>query len=334
VLPGSFFCLWHDAEGRPDDCDVQGELVRAVAQRDHWLEGAVLSDQRQLRSLRLLGAKLPYADFEGVDLSDTVLAEACLDGAVFRGATMNRAIMSSSSLVRSVLSGAVGEHIQLENADLSDASLEGMRFRGARLLGIRLSQNSNVYGVEWGTIKELEDCEFRRASFVLRQLAVQLRQVDNEQADRFYFLEMTARHLWATRAKEFPHGRWYHRAACWLSPRGRSLVLIPTCSLWALHRWVWGYAIRPSRTLLWMVAVIAFFAMVFHRVGIVSSPPAPPSGWQDLALSLVTFATLGYGNRTPYGFHGEILGGCEAICGMLLSSMFLVALVNRYAQRG
>jgi hypothetical protein len=332
VLEGSLFCVWHDADARPREWDVRGELERAVAQPEHWLEGAILSDQKALRQLNLFGAKLPFADFEGVDLSDTVLAEACLDGAVFRGAIVTRVILNSSSLVRAVFAGAIADDVQLENADLSDANLEGIRLDGARLMGLRLSQHSTVYGAAWGTIKELREADFRKAVFVLRQLSLQLRQIDNDQADRFYFLEMTARHLWATRSRVLPDGSWYRRLTCWFAPGGRGLRMVPVCFLWALHRWIWGYAIRPLRTLVWMVCVMLCFTAVFHRVGIAGL--SQPTVWDDLALSVVTFATLGYGNRTPYGAHGELLGGCEALCGMLLSSMFLVALVNRYAQRG
>jgi|ERR1035441_5087514 hypothetical protein len=332
AVPGSSLCIWHDVQLRPHDFDLAAALVRAVEQPDHWLEGAVLSDRENLRSLKLFRARLPYADFENVDLSDTVLAESCLDHAVFRSATLNRTILSSSSLVGAILAGATGDRVQLENVDLSEASLEGMTLDGARLSGIRLSLNSRVHEVEWGRIKEIYDGDFRKAAFVLRQLSLQLRPIDSRQADRFYFLEMTARHLWATGAREFPDGSWRHRVACWFAPRRPNMIL-PSIG-WALHRWIWGYAVRPFWTLIWMLVVVLFFALIFHRVGIVSNPPAPSSPFGDLAVSLVTFATLGYGNRTPFGFHGEILGGLEAISGMLLSSMFLVALVNRYAQRG
>jgi hypothetical protein len=307
--------------------------VQEVERPEHWLEGAILSDQQNLRGLHLFRAKLPHADFENLDLSGTVLAEACLDNALFRGATLDGTILSSSSLVGAVLVGARGDQVELENADLSAANLEGMTFHRAQLSGVRFSQSTNVYGVEWGTIKEICDCDFRKAAFVLRQLSLQLRPIDNRQADRFYFLEMTARHLWAIKAREFPDGPWSRRLARWIASARRP-EMVPSFIGWALHRWVWGYAIRPLRTLIWMLFVILVFAFVFHHVGIVSNPPAPSSPLGDLALSLVTFATLGYGNRTPYGFHGEILGGCEAISGMLLSSMFLVALVNRYVQRG
>jgi hypothetical protein len=338
VLPGALYCVWHEPQSRRTRRDLSVALVRVVEQPDHWLEGAVLCDQPNLRFLNLFRAKLPYADLENSDLSDTMFAEACLDNAVLRGATLNRTILSSSSLVGAALTGAVGDQVQLEYANLCDANLEGMTLNRACLLGMRLSLNSNVYGVEWGRIREICDGDFRKAAFVLRQLSLQLRPVDNRQADRFYFLEMTARHLWATRARKFPDGSWYYHLPCWLSPARRP-TMIPICIGWALHRWVWGYAIRPLRTLGWMVGIIVTFAFIFHATGIASNsnrPPSagPPSALETLALSLVTFATLGYGNRTPCGFLGEILGGCEAISGMLLSSMFLVALVNRYVQRG
>jgi hypothetical protein len=84
-----------------------------------------------------------------------------------------------------------------------------------------------------------------------------------------------------------------------------------------------------------MSVIVLFFGLfVFPLVGVVG----PEKGVmhdpiQGLALSFVTFATLGYGNRTPHGVLGEIFGGIEALMGALLTSMFLVALATRYVHR-
>src|SRR5713101_7896366 len=88
-LSGSSLCLWHETRSRRPDCDLSKALEREVERPEHWLEGAILSDQPNLRGLNLFRAKLPYADFENLDLSGTVLAEACLDKAHSRGATLN-----------------------------------------------------------------------------------------------------------------------------------------------------------------------------------------------------------------------------------------------------
>ncbi len=51
-----------------------------------------------------------------------------------------------------------------------------------------------------------------------------------------------------------------------------------------------------------------------------------------LALSLVTFATLGYGNTYPASRVGEMLAGLEAMLSMVLVAMFVVSLARKYVR--
>jgi Na+/H+ antiporter NhaC len=51
-----------------------------------------------------------------------------------------------------------------------------------------------------------------------------------------------------------------------------------------------------------------------------------------MALSLVSFATLGYGNRFPASKLGEMLGGLEAMLSMILVAMFVVSLTRKYVR--
>jgi len=55
-------------------------------------------------------------------------------------------------------------------------------------------------------------------------------------------------------------------------------------------------------------------------------------------LSLITFSTLGYGNWHPGGLwwcatFGHVLGGAEALLGVLLCAAFLVSLATKYVHR-
>ncbi len=82
--------------------------------------------------------------------------------------------------------------------------------------------------------------------------------------------------------------------------------------------------------------MILFFGLVvFPIIGVTSgnSSSASHDFLVGLSLSMVTFATLGYGNRTPVGTSGELLGGVEALFGALLISVFLVSLATRYVHR-
>lgn len=114
-----------------------------------------------------------------------------------------------------------------------------------------------------------------------------------------------------------------------------------------LRRFLWtifyksscGYGERPVWTFAWAFAVIVLWGLVvFPLVGIhnpdgsitrSSSPPVFHVFVDGLSLSLITFATLGYGNRYPLGSTGELLAGCEALLGMLLSSIFVVSFAKK-----
>lgn len=48
-----------------------------------------------------------------------------------------------------------------------------------------------------------------------------------------------------------------------------------------------------------------------------------------LSLSLITFVTLGYGNRYPISPAGEFLAGFEALSGILLASIFVVSFAKK-----
>ena len=82
------------------------------------------------------------------------------------------------------------------------------------------------------------------------------------------------------------------------------------------------------------LVVVLFGVVVFPLTGIRREATVTNGPLEGLALSFVTFATLGYGNRTPEGLLGEALGGLEATSGALLISMFVVALATKYLHRG
>ena len=110
--------------------------------------------------------------------------------------------------------------------------------------------------------------------------------------------------------------------------------------LWTVfYKSTCGYGERPTWTFFWALAVIIFWgSIVYPIIGIhnpdgsvtrFSSPATFGVFIDGLSLSLITFATLGYGNRYPIGQTGELLAGCEALLGMLLSSIFIVTFAKR-----
>jgi hypothetical protein len=327
-------CFWHVAELRRAGFDVKGALVEEIAKPDHWLEGAEL-ESADLTEIRFDRAQLPYANLEDASLNRATLTDTCLDFACLRSADLTLATLSGSTLKGALMYGADAKCAHLEYVDLSEARLEGLNLDGAFLTGVTMSPKTASYGVRWGVPGEMIAGNFDEAARIFRALSNHFRGISNHQrSEDFYYLEMTALHLRAINAGKLPEGRWIEKASGWML-RARDWRLLSRWAWWAVHRWVWGYAVRPRNVFGWMAGVIAGFAIVYSVIGI-----GPPTEGQlshrldeGLALSFVSFATLGYGNHTPAGAFGEVLGGFEALLGVVLGSMFVVALATRYVHR-
>jgi pentapeptide repeat protein len=323
-------CVWHDHVRTPAR-DVRARLTADVA-RGEWLEGIVLADQ-DLSGLHLASAKMPMADLESADLSGSILPLACLDGANLRSADLSGAHLDGASLTNVRGHGLTCRKGSLCGASLSGAQLDGADLRGSGLKGIILDVRTSIDGVHWEYPKEFHEARFGDAAAIFRVLGRHARDVsDYGASEYFYRLEMTALHLLAIGATEAPVDGPSRRRV-W-RPK---LANLWSWAGWGTHRVVWGYGASPWRTLAWMMGVILAFSCVYPILGISNVPPTATLTTKivaGLAVSLVTFPTLGYGTRTAEGLAGEIVGGFEALLGSILMSMFLVSLATRYVHRG
>jgi uncharacterized protein YjbI with pentapeptide repeats len=324
-------CFWH-VRGRAREVDVRARLSADVANGE-WLEGALLADE-DLSNLTLANAKIPDADLENSNLSGSILTAACLDGANLRSTEFAEAHMEGASFVRARAHRAKCQGAYLYDAIFTGAQFDGAEFQGAGLRGIVLDDHTSVEGVRWGYPREYREARFDDAASVFRTLARHARDVsDYRTSEHFYWLEMTSLHLLAIGATDAPIDAPSSRRV-WFRPKLSSL---PLWAGWGLHRLVWGYGASPWKTPKWMFGVVLTFTFVYPIVGISGVPCEATLATKlltGLALSLVTFPTLGYGNRTAVGLLGEIAGGLEALLGSILMSMFIVALATRYVHRG
>ncbi|NIM06161.1 MAG: hypothetical protein GTO55_07510 [Armatimonadetes bacterium] len=128
-----------------------------------------------------------------------------------------------------------------------------------------------------------------------------------------------------------PLWRWYKRPL--------------TRFIWALHRFVWGYGVRPARTFGWMAVVIFLSTLGFFWWLPVTCPDRSdvlpcenPGGLAGLRLALTVsldaFSSVGYGGYRPATDWGQLLAGIEGMAGILLAAAFLVALATKYVRRG
>lgn len=314
---------------------MSGVRLQKAILRQANLEDAVIQDanlcganlvRANLRRARLEGSCLDEADLKEarmteVGLQGAFLRRAYLEDADLARGTMTFANLEDAHLWRARLPGASLTSASLQRADLRRARLDGAGLLGAILDGaslaeIRLDGWSACETTVWGTPKEEVTGSWREAAGVFYSLRRHYSDTgDHRRADEFYIRELRCRHL--------AQGAWM---------RG---------TVWALHRLLWGYGAMPWLLCAWMILLVTLFGLLlFPWVGITSSQPSLVPAWdavshdaiQGLALSLVTFATLGYGNRYPASELGEVLAGIESILAMLLVSMFVVSLTRKYSR--
>ena len=234
------------------------------------------------------------------------LEKAVQEGAHLEGAYLWGAQLQGASLWAAHLEDAMLMEAQLQGARLSDAQLDG-----ATVYGIGLDRSTQCESTAWGTPREEIDHVWRHAAAVFHTLREHYRESGNEQRmDEFYIREARCRHL-------AQHG-WPRRA------------------IWQVHRVVWGYGAIPCLVFAWMAFLVLVFGLVvFPVIGVnvpASGAAVSHSVVDGLALSLITFSTLGYGNTYPASKFGQMLAGFEAMLAMVLVAMFVVSLTRRYVR--
>jgi len=350
-------CLWHcrcdhATREKQTATDLVRQLERTLNEdEDRHLEGAYLrgahlvgadlSDanlryadfqQAQLQHAKLGRACLERADLGGACLEYADLSEAHLEDAALPNASLKHAILNRTHLYAAALNGAHMEGANLTYAYLEHANLQCAHLNRARLLGAGLDRRSNSEGTDWGVPTEEHDGDWAHAAAVYRMIGHHYAEKGNhEEAHKFYLREMTCHHRDILTGARPSSGSW-DKVKGWVCDRLRRPLFAR--GVWCLHKYFWGYGVMPWRVFCWMVVVVAAFAIAFKYWGVACGSGAASHCFQDaLALSLITFSTLGYGDWVPKGDPAHLLAGFEAVAGALLAAAFLVSLATKYVHR-
>lgn len=113
----------------------------------------------------------------------------------------------------------------------------------------------------------------------------------------------------------------------------------------AVARWVTngfldliaGFGERPQRTAALSVTVILRCAVAFPAAGglaagdavITYAADGPTAAIDSLYFSIVTFATLGFGDVRPIGTLGRFIAASEGLVGAFLTAVFVFSLGRR-----
>lgn len=286
------------------------------------LSGADLSRANMvgtnLFGAKLVGTTLFEADLTGAELTGADLSRANLEAACLARTGLGLANLRDARLPRADLTGATLSDAVLANTNLQAARLDGARARGADLTGADLGRCSLnkaeldgvcVAGANFG------GADLRGASlagirgFELAQwLGVDLRDVDFAGAWRCRSFIQDENYLAEFRAQS----RWNHAVyVVWklTSDCGRSA-----------GRWAIACGL-----------VTLFFAWLNTLVGV--DYGRYPTAISPLYYSVVTIATLGFGDAVPATLAGQIVAMAAVISGYVMLGGLLTILSNKMARR-
>jgi hypothetical protein len=99
----------------------------------------------------------------------------------------------------------------------------------------------------------------------------------------------------------------------------------------SLNRLIWGYGELPFRTFIIACTVIILSALCYHVSGTVLTDGFVQKigFFESLYLSIITYTTVGYGDYLPMGWVRAV-AAVEALSGVLLTPLFLIALTRHY----
>lgn len=96
---------------------------------------------------------------------------------------------------------------------------------------------------------------------------------------------------------------------------------------------LWGYGEKPFRTFWVGLGIIFFCGLIYHwggQIRVIDVGVKQISYAESLYFSIVTFATVGYGDYLPVNLVARTCAVFEAMSGIILTPLFLVALTRRY----
>lgn len=302
------YCYWHESDTtKAQDQTLRTRLESAVKQKA-YLGGAFLSGGGP--GTYLVDSDGPM-DLSGANLQGAFLAGAYLEGTILKGTNLREAHLQGAWFGSADLSGSDLTSAHLWNADLQFSSLED-----TELWEIEINMDTRLDGVYWGK------------NFIL----------GTEKAGRFDCAEATYRKLKQHRQESGDYriaGEFYFREMeCIRKQLKRAKRVVWTI----FYKSLCGYGERPTWTLRWATAIVLLWGMLLAFAGIhnpdgsttsLSWPPSLAMFQHGLSLSLITFVTLGYGNRYPISPSGEFLAGFEALSGILLASIFVVSFAKK-----
>jgi uncharacterized protein YjbI with pentapeptide repeats len=267
---------------------------------------AIRLEEADLRWVRLEGAHLRWAHLERAVLGFAHLERTHLRGAYLVGTDLRDAYLESARLEDAVLGDDQKRGPRLADVKWGEVNLTIMKWSQVAVLGDEIeAKQKQQYGKLKSAATQLS--EYEMAVRANRQLAIALQaQGLNEDAARFGYRAQTLQRVVLRRQRKF----WQYLFSLFLD------VLA-------------GYGYKPIRSVLWYLAVIIGFGLLYNAFGRLSL--FPPDAF---VYSLTSFHGRGFfpGLDTKPSLHDPLvmLAAVEAVVGLLIEISFIATFTQRF----
>lgn len=298
--------------------------IEGWVEKENSLEGA------NLQYANLNSAKLTNANLREADLFLTKLKRADLSYADLSNANLSATDLEEATLWKAVFKGADCFGVNMHHAYLWNALLEDAR------------------DLEWSSIEKAgeEDKDYG-AWWIAEEVYLKLKNYFHQQgryrdeSKAYYREKLVAKHFAFWDA--FRWSRLYG-----LDWREEKRPFLTHFAKRAKSFWRWlglsifhvftGFGERWWWTVLWALGVVALFAFIYwigYSAGCFLfdfKPDMIPSIFQYFYLSVVTFATLGFGDITPLNWQAQIPVVIEVIMGYVFLGLIITIIARRFGR--
>jgi hypothetical protein len=312
-------CLWHANEGEKPRDALESHRPEPGERLDGAiLTGASLSNAPWFRDCILVGADFTDASLAGADFSGADLRRATFRDVDAHGTTFERADVEDAIFMFADLRDANFEETRLYRAVFTDVRVNHETDFGSKVVYEESYEDSSAES-ELSTLVESAVWTYREIQRVFEENA------DPKRVQRYYLREMDLR-----------------RRAAWRQRKYLAILRAEGA------RWTMRYGISPWRVMLTSAALILFCGLLFPVTGgimetgdgspityAIEDPADPHPTWglrvflKSLYFSVVTFATLGYGDIQPVGSWARAIAGLESLVGSLLLALLVFVLTWR-----
>lgn len=294
-----------------------------------------------IKDFYLRWVQLPDFDFIDVDCRNADFTVCDLEASNFSGADMRNCNLTHAKL----------KEAYLDNADLSEANLLGADLSKARLWHANLTKadlvESNLSGADLLnanlSLVKLWNADLKCAKLLTKHnfLYKKDKLFSKYAIDEKGFISASEGYR---NLKQYFSSIGRYDDASWASFKERqmqrkqlfregNIAYIPAL----LMGLICGYGEKPYRVILFSIAVIFSYAILYNITKAVDIPSRLNDAitfFDCLYFSIVTFTTLGFGDVTPKPVPFlQIFTGTEAFLGAFMIGMFVFSLGKKYSAR-